>query len=232
MIAISLFDITGTMLKPWLESGYECHLFDIQHKSGSTTRADGMICHGYDLSRLPLPLLELLQQEIAFVSAFPPCTSLSVSGARWMAGKGLRALQDSVGWFATSAEFCTLSKAPYLIENPVSTIATYWRSSDHRWHPSWYAGYSGEQDNYTKETHLWVGGGYIHPERRSFGDLLDGPDTTYIHNMPPSDERANMRSATPEGFARAVFEANNGRHQRVTHRPTTNRSRSTDGRGP
>lgn len=32
--------------------------------------------------------------------------------------------------------------------------------------------------------------------------------TQKIWLMPPSDERQNMRSQTPEGFARAVFEAN------------------------
>ena len=46
------------------------------------------------------------------------------------------------------------------------------------------------------------------PPRKPAGDLFSGPDTTYIHHQPPGDERANIRSATPRGFARAVFEAN------------------------
>jgi hypothetical protein len=29
-----------------------------------------------------------------------------------------------------------------------------------------------------------------------------------MHKMGPSAERANLRSATPKGFAKAVFEAN------------------------
>lgn len=29
-----------------------------------------------------------------------------------------------------------------------------------------------------------------------------------MHLMPPSDDRANLRSATPIGFARAIFTAN------------------------
>ena len=33
----------------------------------------------------------------------------------------------------------------------------------------------------------------------------------YIHNLPPSGERGDLRSITPPGFARAVFEANLGR---------------------
>ncbi len=210
MRAISLFDFTGTMLQPWNEAGFECHLFDIQHPFPDYRRDDGMWTHQVDLKTVPWDWILTLceDDEVAFVSAFPPCTHLSVSGARWMKGKGLRALEESVAYFATSAEVADHIGAPYLIENPKSTISTYWREPDHKFHPSWYAGYSGEQDNYTKETWLWVGGGYIHPERRCYGDLFEGPDTTYIHHQAPGEERANIRSATPLGFARAVFEAN------------------------
>lgn len=40
---------------------------------------------------------------------------------------------------------------------------------------------------------------------------LGEPDDR-IHKAPPSDERANFRSATPMGFAKAVFAANHGQH--------------------
>ena len=39
-------------------------------------------------------------------------------------------------------------------------------------------------------------------------DTLGAPDNR-IHFASPGPERANFRSATPMGFARAVFEANN-----------------------
>lgn len=29
-----------------------------------------------------------------------------------------------------------------------------------------------------------------------------------MHKLPPSEDRGNIRSVTPEGFAQAVFEAN------------------------
>lgn len=44
-------------------------------------------------------------ERVAFVTAFPPCTHLAVSGARWFKGKGLRKLADSIHMFATAAEF-------------------------------------------------------------------------------------------------------------------------------
>ena len=43
------------------------------------------------------------------------------------------------------------------------------------------------------------------PEFRAEG--LGDPDDR-IHKAPPGPDRANFRSATPLGFARAVFKAN------------------------
>jgi hypothetical protein len=40
------------------------------------------------------------------------------------------------------------------------------------------------------------------------GLALDFYPDDRIHKCPPGAERANIRSATPEGFARAVFIAN------------------------
>lgn len=39
-------------------------------------------------------------------------------------------------------------------------------------------------------------------------DLTLGAPDNRIHMAPPSDERANFRSATPCGFAMAVFQVN------------------------
>ena len=44
-------------------------------------------------------------------------------------------------------------------------------------------------------------------------DLFNMPDSTYIHHQPPGEERASIRSATPVGFAQAVFKANSPRHE-------------------
>ena len=206
MRMFSLFDYTGVMAKPWLEAGYECHLFDIQHPMKQSTRDDGMITHNFDLEAPDLRLFEILAGEgVAFISCFPPCTDLSISGARWMKGKGLRALARSIDYFATSAEVCELLGAPYLIENPRSTISTYWRSPDHTFHPCHYSGYAHGDEMYTKETNLWTGNGFVMPPKQMVNDLFDEPDKTYIHHQSPGPERANIRSATPMGFAKAVY---------------------------
>lgn len=145
------------------------------------------------------------RRDIAFVSAFPPCDHLAVSGARWFKGKGLRRLAVSVEMFATAAEFCEWAEAPYMIENPVSNIASHWRKSDYRFSPHQFTGYE-DKDNYTKTTCIWVGNGFVMPSAL-VKDGLGEPDDR-IHKCPPGPDRHNIRSATPMGFARAVFEAN------------------------
>lgn len=204
-VVLSLFDWTGVMVQPWADAGYEAWIVDIEHPSG-ITRDEGVVRVGADMLNGWLPPAEIVGR-IRFVSAFPPCDHLAVSGARWFRGKGLRALQRSVGLFATAAEICEWSGAPYLIENPVSTISTYWRKPDHRFHPHDYGGYAGGQgDGYTKLTCLWTGGGFEMPDPRPISLCPDSHDR--IHKCPPGPGRARLRSATPRGFASAVFMAN------------------------
>lgn len=204
---ISLFDVSGKMVEPWLAAGYECWIVDIQHpvayETGGITR-DGKLRRVHaDLTR---PWLCPVERDcIAFVSAFPPCDHLAVSGARWFKGKGLRRLAVSVEMFATAAEFCEWCGAPYLIENPVSNIASHWRKADYTFSPHHFTGYRPE-DNYTKKTCLWTGHGFKMPERYEAPGLGEPDDR--IHKCPPSAERHNIRAETPLGFAYAVFKAN------------------------
>lgn len=204
---VSLFDFTGVMAEPWLEAGYRCLLVDSQHPPGLTELDDGLLLLRADLRDpfvLPGGAMDGVS-NVAFVTAFPPCTHLAISGARWFKGKGLRALAESVQMFATAAEFCDATEAPYMLENPVSTISTYWRKPDHTFNPCDFVGWEPE-DNYTKRTCLWAGNGFVMPDQtRPPG--TPAPDDR-IHKAPETRRRAAMRSATPAGFARAVFAAN------------------------
>ena len=206
-VMISLFDVTGVMAQPWLEAGYECWTVDIQHPAAYETggvTTDGRLNKVHaDLSQPWLCPVD--RERIAFVAGFPPCDHLAVSGARWFRGKGLRALSRSVSMFATAAEFCEWAGAPYLIENPVSAISTYWRKPDYTFHPHDYTAFCLD-DSYTKKTCLWTGGGFLMPTPERHTDAPEPDDR--IHKCPPGPDRHNVRSATPAGFARAVFEAN------------------------
>lgn len=195
-VVISLFDYSTVMVKPWADAGYKCYCIDIQHPSGETV--EGNIHKiGINIHDFVLP-----NESVKIMFGFPPCTHLASSGARWFKGKGLRKLADAILLFAKASELCEESNAPYFLENPVSTISTYWRKPDYTFEP-WHYG-----DNYTKKTCLWTGNNFIMP----IGNFIKpfDLDVKKIHYASESPERANIRSATPEGFAKAVFEANNG----------------------
>jgi len=206
-IAVFLFDVSGVMAQPWLDAGYECWIIDTQHPKAYATSGItdcGKLKKVYaDLTHTWLPPFS--RERIAFVAAWPPCDHLSVSGALWFKGKGLRLLSLSVSMFATAAEFCEWSESPYLIENPVSTMSTYWRKPDHKFSPEYFTGYCPE-DNYTKKTCLWTGNGFVMPSKFELPGLGDPDDR--IHKCAPGPERHNIRSATPKGFAEATFKAN------------------------
>lgn len=199
MIVLSMCDYTGVMVKPWAEAGFECVCVDIQHPPGETV--EGNVTYvGADLeSWMPK------YGDYAAVFAFPPCTNLAVSGALHFKRKGLQGLIEGLKLVERCRSICEGIGAPYLIENPVSTISTYWRKPDHIFNPCDYGGYLDEPgDAYTKKTCLWTGGGFIMPEPKP----VPATEGSKMHLLPPSEDRANLRSKTPEGFARAVFEAN------------------------
>lgn len=209
-VVVSLCDLTGHMIQPWVEGGYDAVLIDPQHSkgvcvSGPITRIGEVI----DSTRTWELLRKLLRNRVvAFVSAFPPCTDLAVSGSRWFEEKArrdwafqFRAMQ--VVW--QCHVIGEMIGAPYVIENPVSVISSIWRKPDFAFNPCDYTAYERE-DNYTKKTMLWTGGGFIMPPFKR--DLTLGSPDNRIHTAPPSEERSNFRSATPRGFARAVYEYN------------------------
>jgi hypothetical protein len=210
-VMLSLCDRTTAMCRPWADAGYTCLAVDLQHDPGVTI--DGNIWRvGADLRTFLPPLADYV-----FVAAFPPCTNLAVSGARWFRDKGLRGLIDGLELVERAAEVCQWTGAPWMLENPVSTISTYWREPDHQFHPWEYGGYEGGRDDgYTKTTCLWTGGGFRMPARRPI-PLAEDHDR--IHMASPGPERGDARSITPAGFARAVWEANDPALRAVDSRP-------------
>ncbi len=204
---VALYCRSPNMVQPWLDAGYDAVLVDLQHPEGERRAPVGngtLYTIGADLLTW-VPPRWLADRDVAFLAAFPPCDHLAVSGARWFAGKGLGKLALSIQLFEKAAFWADWFGAPYLIENPVSTISSYWRKPDHTFHPWQYAGHE-PADAYTKKTCLWTGNGFVMPAPMYPENIQ--PDDR-IHKAAPSPERANFRAETPLGFARAVFAANN-----------------------
>lgn len=200
-VILSLCDRTGNMVKPWMEAGYHAITVDLQGPTASEY-GRGVRDHFFaDVRKWHYPLQ---YGKPAMVFAFPPCTHLAVSGARWFKDKGLGTLAEALEIVEACRRICEACAAPWMLENPVSTLATYWRKPDHIFHPWQYTGFE-LGDNYTKKTCLWTGHGFVMPEANPANNTE--PDDR-IHKAPPSDDRADFRSATPMGFARAVFSAN------------------------
>lgn len=204
-IVLSLCDLSGNFTKPWIEAGYEAVLVDPQH---GITHVDGAVTKVAATVLEAMPLIAELIPRIAFVAGWPPCTDMAVSGARWFESKRL-ADPAFYGKAISVAEQCRtigqMSGAPFFVENPVSTLSATFGKPNHTFHPWHFAGYE-PGDNYTKKTCLWTGGGFIMPE--PFTDPNAGPPDNRIHMAPPGPERMNFRSATPMGFARAVYNSN------------------------
>ena len=134
---------------------------------------------------------DILMDNWDMIIAFPPCTHLSASGARWFPEKQKDYRQQKAIVF-----FMQLALAPVpkiVIENPIGIMSTLWRKPDQIIQP-WQFGH-GE----TKATCLWLKG---LPELNPT-DIVKGRENR-IHKMPPSKTRAMERSRTFEGIAKAM----------------------------
>lgn len=123
--------------------------------------------------------------------AHPPCTHLSVSGARHFAAKRLDGRQQSAVSF-----FMMLAKADIpriAIENPVCIMSSLWRKPDQTIQP-WQFGH-GE----TKATCLWLKS--LPPLTPT--DIVEGREAR-VHLMPPSENRWKERSRTFAGIGKAM----------------------------
>lgn len=136
---------------------------------------------------------DLLDYPFDLLIAHPPCTHLSVSGARHFEEKRLDGRQQ-----ASASFFLNLARASIqhvAIENPVCVMSSLWRKPDQVIQP-WQFGH-GE----TKATCLWLKN--LPPLKPTA--VVEGREQR-IHKMPPSPDRWKERSKTFPGIAAAMAE--------------------------
>ena len=133
----------------------------------------------------------LLGQAWDMIVAFPPCTDLAVSGARWFEEKRKDGRQQaSIDFFM---QFANADCPMIAIENPIGIMSNIWRKPDQIIQP-WQFGH-GE----TKATCLWLKGlPMLIPT-----NIVDGREQR-IWRMPPNADRARLRSKTFPGIAKAM----------------------------
>lgn len=183
MRILSLCDYSGVWSQPYRDAGYEVIQVDLDH--------------GQDVRLLEYP------GEIHGILAAPPCTHLAGSGARWWADKGEQALLDALAIADACLRFVALcSPKWWVLENPVGRLSRYYGKPTFTFNPCDYG------DPYTKRTCLW--GRFTPPMPLFVGrDMAVEPtEGSKMHLLPPSENRARLRSETPGGFAEAFFRCN------------------------
>lgn len=136
-------------------------------------------------------MFDLDLSEFDLMLAFPPCTHLAVSGARWFEEKRRDGRQQAAVEFVKR-----ILEAPVehiALENPVSVISSYIRKPDQTIQP-WQFGH-GE----TKRTCLWLKNlPLLAPTC-----VVDGRQAR-VHMMAPGPNRWKDRSRTLPGIAAAM----------------------------
>lgn len=133
--------------------------------------------------------------------AHPPCTHLAVSGAKHFAAKQASGVQEEALDFVRMLMAADVDKIA--IENPVSIISSRIRKPDQIVQP-WMFG-----DPFTKTTCLWLKNlPQLVPtnivDKGARHVTKGGKSLPEWYNLPPSPDRAKIRSRTFQGFADAM----------------------------
>lgn len=173
--------------------GHEAYSCDILPCSG-----------GHPNWHLQQDIKPLLKKEWDMIIAFPPCTHLAVSGARYFKQKikdGRQ--QEGIDFFML---FANAKCNKMAIENPVGIMSTKWRKPNQIIQPFMFG------DSISKKTCLWLKG---LPKLKPTNIVDKGEIVTFASgkSMPkwyadafklPPKERAKIRSKTFPGIAKAM----------------------------
>lgn len=170
-------EFSGVVRRAFRDRGHEAYSCDLEPAEDNDARH-----YRGDVRDLLGPGWDLMV-------AFPPCTHLAVSGARWFADK--KAEQAEALQFVRDLLDAPIPRIA--LENPISVISSHIRKPDQIVQP-WQFGH-GE----TKATCLWLKG---LPTLKAT-DVVDGREAR-VHRMPPGPNRWRERSRTLPGLAAAM----------------------------
>jgi site-specific DNA-cytosine methylase len=153
---------------------------------------------GYDVRQIDLKnghdvrLLPYVDAPVYGILAAPPCTVFAASGARWPR------TEDDYRDALAVVDACLRAVAIYepkfwALENPVG------RLKDWLGPPRMYFDPCEFGDPYTKKTALW---GLFNVPVMTHVEPIEG---SKMHRLSQSPRRAELRSMTPLGFAKAFF---------------------------
>ena len=184
-------ECSGRVRDAFIARGHDAMSCDLEDTETSGPHYKGDV---WDLLQNP--------EDWDLIIAHPPCTHLASSGAKWFDEKRKDGRQQEAIEF-----FMRFTKLPgrWAIENPVGIMSTMYRKPDEIVQPWWFG------DEAKKSTCLWlqglpplvadriVGQGKVHVTK-------SGRKLPEWYNLPPSPDRAKLRSITFPGLARAMAE--------------------------
>jgi site-specific DNA-cytosine methylase len=185
-------ECSGAVRDAFIEKGHDAWSCDI------------LPCEGDPEKHLHCDVFTVLDKGWDLMIAHPPCTDLSVAGARWFKEKRKDGSQKASIEFFMRLANANVNKI--CVENPVSIMSKEWRKPDQIIQP-WMFG-----DEFSKKTCLWLKN---LPKLEPTKIVGKGEIITYEsgRTMPkwyadafrlPKAERSKLRSRTFPGIAQAM----------------------------
>ena len=197
-IVLDLCGGTGSWSKPYQEAGYDVRVITTPEQ---------------DVRYYKPP------SRVYGILAAPPCTDFAISGVRWWASKDKeKGLLEALSIVQACLRIIKQGNPTFwALENPVGRLPRYIGKYLYTFQPYEFG------DPWTKRTCIWGKHNLpvktpVEPVGMWTGGSANGklgivdhptflpPD--WVHKLPPTKDRAALRSVTPQGFARAFFEAN------------------------
>ena len=145
-------------------------------------------------------LLKVIKSEKwDMIIAFPPCTDLAISGAKWFPEKIADGRQAKAIKFVEDVFFSDCPRVA--IENPVGVLSTKSKlgKASQYVQPYWFG------DRHRKKTGLWLKGlPKLTPTNMLDISKISEKELNKLYYLAPSPTRALMRSKTPHGLAQAM----------------------------
>ena len=194
---VSICDRSTVALQPWAERGWDCYAVNTDHR-GYHEGSDGVVRIGCDARALSLDFIPDI------VLAWPPCTMFAVSGTRLWRTRTAEQMETAISVAKACMNWVECASQGGMLENPVGRLKDYLGPASFMFHPHQYALYAEDPSSqrYTKATCIW-NRRLVRPPKQGLSPNIEN----YILNM-PKDRRAERRSVTPEGWARAVADFN------------------------
>lgn len=166
-----------------------------------------VITHDLKTTGQDIRLLKKLENVNVYgILAFPPCTHLAVSGARWFKDKGESALIEALSCVDVVFRLVQMYKPKFwMIENPVGRLVNFIGKPSFIFNPCDFGGYlEPASDQYTKKTCLW--GEFSKPIKKHV-EPIEGSKMWSKYGG-ASERTKQSRSQTPLGFAKAFISVN------------------------